>query len=212
MQIEEPSGMLGPVVSDALLARITLAGDQKAFATLVLRYQTTIFQFIYRFLGDHQQACDVLQEIFLRFYHALPARTTDTSFKLCLLQMAYNCCIDELRQRGGRTYRLSQFYGAQWIGETQFMGAVSDLSPLSAARLDRPDLQQILQQALISLSPEQRAVVILRYVSRLSFAEIGRVLEMPALVAQTCFTLAKIELRQYLRERQALIAISSEKM
>jgi hypothetical protein len=35
---------------------------------------------------------------------------------------------------------------------------------------------------------------------------------MPALVAQTCFALAKIELRQYLRERQALIAISSEKM
>jgi RNA polymerase sigma-70 factor (ECF subfamily) len=213
MQIEEPSGMLGPVVSDALLARITLAGDQKAFATLVLRYHTTIFQFVYRFLGNHRQACDVLlPEVCLRFYHALPARTTDTSFKLCLLQMAYNCCIDELRQRGGRTYRFSQFYGAQWIGEAQFMGAVSDLSPLSAARLDRPDLQQILQQALTSLPPEQRAVVILRYVSRLSFAEIGRVLEMPALVAQTCFALAKIELRQYLRERQALIAISSEKM
>src|SRR6266567_4491189 len=212
MQIEEPSGMLGPGVSDALLVRITLAGDQKTFAALVLRYHTTIFQFIYRFLGDHRQACDVLQEIFLRFYHALPARTTDASFKLCLLQMAYNCCIDELRQRGGRTYRFSQFYGAQWIGGAKFMGGVSDLSPLSAARLDRPDLQQILQQALTSLPPGQRAVVILRYVSRLSFAEIGRVLEMPALVAQTCFALAKIELRQYLRERQALIAISSEKM
>jgi RNA polymerase sigma factor (sigma-70 family) len=213
MQIEGRPGMLGPVVSDALLARITLAGDQKAFAILVLRYHTTMFNFIYRFLGDQRQACDVLQEVFLRFYHALPVGTMiDTSFKLFLLQMAYNCCIDELRRRRGRAYHLSQLYGGQGIDAGQYIWALCDLSPLSPALLERPDLQQVLQETIMALPPKRRAVVILRYVSRLSFAEIGRVLEMPASAAQTCFAQTKIELRQHLRERQALIAISSEKM
>jgi RNA polymerase sigma factor (sigma-70 family) len=213
MQIEGCSGLPGPVVSDALLARITLAGDQKAFAILVLRYQTTLFNFMYHFLGDQRQAYDVLQEVFLRFYHALPVGTMiATSFKLCLLQMAYNCCIDELRRRRGRVYHLSQVYGARGIGIDQYIYAMSDVSPLSSALLERSDLQQVLQEAIMALSPKPRAVAILRYVSRLSFPEIGRVLEMPAAAVQTCFAQTKIELRQHLREQPALVTISSEKM
>jgi DNA-directed RNA polymerase specialized sigma24 family protein len=64
----------------------------------------------------------------------------------------------------------------------------------------------------MALAPKPRAVAILRYVSRLSFPEIGRVLEMPASAARTCFAQTKIVLRQHLREQQALITISSEKM
>jgi RNA polymerase sigma factor (sigma-70 family) len=213
MQIEEITNMPGPAVSDALLARITLAGDQNAFAILVLRYHTVMFNFIYRFLGDQRQACDVLQEVFLRFYHALPVGAMiDTSFKLCLLQMAYNCCIDELRRKRGRAYHFSQLYGTQGIDAGLYVYAMSDLSPLSSALLQRPDLQHVLQEAIMTLPPKRRALVILRYVSRLSFAEIGRVLEMPVSVAQTCLAQTKIDLRQHLWDRQKLIAISSEKM
>ena len=205
--------MVEPLVSDTLLARITLAGDQKAFTTLVLRHHAAMFHFTYYFLGNQQQACDVLQETFLRFYHALPAETAkEASFKLSLFQMAYNCCIDELRRRSGISYPLTQLYGKQDIGEDQCVYPEGNVAPSLASLAGSPDLQSVLQRSIMRLPPRQRAVAILRYVSRLSFAEIGRVLQMSERAAQTCFTQSKRELSRYLQERQALIAVSLEKM
>ncbi len=200
------------VVSDALLARVTLAGDQQAFATLVRRYDAIIFNFAYRFLGDEQQAGDVLQEVCLRLYHALPSGTTETSFKLWLLRMTYTCCIDELSRKPGRTYRLSECYGAFGIQEAARAGRVAGLAQLPAALSACSDFQQVMQQAMMALLPKQRAVLVLRSILRLSFEEIGGVVEISVAAAQTCFTQAKILLRQYLRERSELMTAGLEKM
>lgn len=213
MQIQrQGNNTFVPVVSDALLARVTLAGDQKAFATLVQRYDTTVFNFAYRFLGDEQQACDILQEVCLRFYHALPASTTETSFKLWLLRMTYTCCIDELGRKLGRTYRLSQCYGAYGIEETDRAGGIVGPAPLPATLFARSDFQQVMQQAMMALLPKQRAVIILRSILRLSFEEVGRVVEIPVSAAQACFAQAKLLVRQYLRERSELLTTGLEKM
>jgi RNA polymerase sigma-70 factor, ECF subfamily len=213
MQIQKQgNNTFVPVVSDALLARVTLAGDQKAFATLVQRYDTTIFNFAYRFLGDEQQAGDVLQEVCLRFYHALPTSTTETTFHLWLLRMTYTCCIDELRSKPGRTYRLSQCYGAYGIEETGRVGSFVGPVPVLAALSARPDFQQVMQQAMMALLPKQRAVIILRSILHLTFEEVGRVVEIPASAVQTCFAQAKMLVRQYLRECPELMTTSLEKM
>jgi len=215
MQIQKQgNNTFVPVVSDALLARVTLAGDQKAFATLVQRYDTTIFNFAYRFLGDEQQAGDVLQEVCLRFYHALSTSTTEASFKLWLLRMTYTCCIDELRSKPGRTYRLSQCYGAYGIEEAgrRHVGGVVGSVPLASALSARSDFQQVMQQAMMALLPKQRAVIILRSILRLSFEEIGRVVETPASTAHACFAQAKMLMRQYLRDSPELMTTSLEKM
>ncbi|GHO95370.1 sigma-24 (FecI-like protein) [Reticulibacter mediterranei] len=211
MQIQKQgNNTFVPVASDALLARVTLAGDQKAFATLVQRYDTTIFNFAYRFLGDEQQAGDILQEVCLRFYHALPTSTTETTFHLWLLRMTYTCCIDELRSKPGRIYRLSQCYGAYGIEET---GRVGDfVGPVPAALSARSDFQQVMQQAMMALLPKQRAVIILRSILRLSFEEVGRIVEIPASTAQACFVQAKMLVRQYLRECPELMITGLEKM
>src|SRR5581483_6111258 len=194
MQIREHGGMFVPV-SDALLARVALAGDQKAFATLVQRYHTTMFNFTYRFLGDCQQACDVVQEACLRFYHALPCSTTDTSLKLWLLRMTYSCCMDELRKKSGWSYRLSQLYGMYGLDESLSASGISEQPSLSADMLARPGIQQVVQEAVVSLPPKLRAVIILRSISHLRFEEIGRVLEMPALAVQNCCIQAKMLVR-----------------
>jgi RNA polymerase sigma-70 factor (ECF subfamily) len=191
---------------------VTLAGDQKAFATLVQRYDTIIFNFAYRFLGDEQQAGDVLQEVCLRLYHALPASTTDISFKLWLLRMTYTCCIDELRRKPGRIYRLSQCYGTYGIEETNRIGDVVGPVPLPVPLSARSDVQQVMQQAMMSLLPKQRAVIILRSILRLRFEEIGRVVEIPASAVRACFVQAKMLIRQYLREHPELMTTGLEKM
>ena len=65
MQLRERTKRHVPEISDGVLAQQTLAGDQQAFEALVKRYSTPLFNFICRFLGDYDQACDISQQVFL---------------------------------------------------------------------------------------------------------------------------------------------------
>lgn len=215
MQIQEPGSILAPV-SDALLARVALAGDQKAFAMLIQRHHIAMFNFIYRFLGDYQRACDIFQETCLRIYHALSNTRKDESFLVWFLRMTYCSCIDKLRCTSRETCGLSQSYGGlredEAVVTDDMPGNISDLFPLSANILARPDLEQLLQHVIILLPPKLRAAIILHSVLLLSFEEIGQILTMPASAAQTCCEQAKLLIRRYVREKQKMTIFFTENM
>ena len=189
------------VLSDALLAQQALAGDQQAFEIMVRRYSTPLFNFICRFLGDYDQACDVLQQVFMRFYTTLPRLGTGEPFKPWLFQVARNCCVDELRRRRRYAIQFSQLEAESSEGELSFLNEIPDSSPLPEDLAERHDLQQVLNRAIQSLPPKFRAVVLLRYTSQLSFSEIGRTLNMPEATAKTYFHRAKVLLRKLLSEQ-----------
>ena len=193
---QEPSPNL--TMSDALLAQLTLGGDQGAFEILLRRYSTPLFNFVYRFLGDYDQACDVLQQVSIRFYTSLPKLGTSEPFKPWLFQVARNCCVDELRRRRRYAIHFSQLELENSDGELSFLCDVPDPSPLPEELVERRDLQQLLQKMIQSLPPKFRAVVILRYTAQLSFSEIGRTLSMPEATAKTYFHRAKVLLRKML--------------
>lgn len=188
-------------LSDALLAQQSLAGDQQAFEIMVRRYSTPLFNFICRFLGDYDQACDVLQQVFMRFYTTLPRLGTGEPFKPWLFQVARNCCVDELRRRRRYAIQFSQLETENSEGELSFLNEIPDSSPLPEELAEHHDLQQVLNQAIQSLPPKFRAVVLLRYTSQLSFSEIGRTLNMPEATAKTYFHRAKVLLRKILSEQ-----------
>jgi DNA-directed RNA polymerase specialized sigma24 family protein len=92
------------------------------------------------------------------------------------------------------------------------MGGVVEPVPLPVALFTGSDVQQVMQQAMMALLPKQRAVIILRAILSLSFEEIGRVVEIPASAAQTCFNQAKRLIRQFLRESPEMMTAGLEKM
>ncbi len=196
MHIQSHMQPLLPDMSDAMLAQLVLAGDQDAFEMLVRRYSTPLFNFICRFLGDYDLACDVLQQVFLRFYTSLPKLGTGEPFKSWLFQVARNCCVDELRRRHRYAIRFSQLEVDNGDGELTGLCDIPDPGPLPDELIERHDLQQLLVKAIQSLPPKFRAVVILRYASQLSFSEIGRTLSMPEATAKTYFHRAKALLRK----------------
>jgi len=185
-------------LSDGYLAQQTLAGDQRAFEIMVHRYNAPLFNFICHFLGDYDQACDVLQQVFLRFFTSLPKLGTSDPFKPWLFQVARNCCVDELRRRRRYAIQFSQLESENDENDISFLNEIPDTGPLPEDLAERNDLQQELSQAIQSLPPKFRAVVLLRYTSQLSFAEIGRTLEMPEATAKTYFHRAKVLLRKLL--------------
>jgi RNA polymerase sigma factor (sigma-70 family) len=194
--------------SDAYLAQQVLAGDQRAFEIMVRRYSTPLFNFICHFLGDYDQACDVLQQVFMRFFTSLPKLGTGAPFKPWLFQVARNCCVDELRRRRRYAIQFSQLESENDENDISFLNEIPDGGPLPEDLAERHDLQQVLHRAIESLPPKFRAVVMLRYTSQLSFAEIGRTLNMPEATAKTYFHRAKVLLRKILSSQEQMVYAS----
>lgn len=196
MQTREHTIKQAPLITDGLLAQQTMAGDQRAFETLVHRYSTSLFNFIYHFLNDYDQACDVLQQVFLQLYISLPKLRTGEPLKAWLFQVARNRCLDELRRK--RAIHFSDLEAASEDDELSPLDAMPDTEPLPDELAERHDLQNHLRSAIQTLPPRFRSVVLLRYAAQLSFAEIGQALTMPEATAKTYFQRAKPLLRKAL--------------
>ncbi len=193
-------------ISDSALAQQSLAGDQRAFELLVQRYSTPLFNFIYHFLGEYDQACDILQQVFLQLYISLPTLRIGEPLKAWLFQVARNRCLDELRRK--RAIHFSELEAVSDEDDLSPLVALPDNSPLPEELAERRDLQQTLHKAIMSLPPKFRAVVSLRYANQLSFSEIGRALNMPEATAKTYFQRAKPLLRAFLTKQLDMVSVS----
>src|SRR5919109_3418698 len=177
MQIRERSKISTPEMTDGMLVKQTLAGDQSAFELLVRRYNVPLFNFICHFLGDYDLACDVAQQVFLQLYISLPTLRIGEPLKAWLFQVARNRCLDELRRK--QAVHFSELETTSDEDELSPLAVMPDTSPLPEELAERHDLQKHLQQAILALPPKFRPVVLLRYTAQLSFSEIGRMLHMP---------------------------------
>ncbi|MDQ6643063.1 MAG: sigma-70 family RNA polymerase sigma factor [Chloroflexota bacterium] len=204
MQIHETPKMQTIDITDGVLAQQTLAGDPYAFEDLVKRYSTPLFNFIYRFLGDYDQACDILQHVFIQLHTSLSTLRTDKPLKAWLFQVARNRCLDELRRK--RVIHFSELDAVNEDEELSPLAAIPDNGPLPEELAEQSDLQQHLQEAIQTLPIKFRSVVLLRYAGQLSFSEIGQTLSMPEATAKTYFQRAKPLLRTALMNQVQLIA------
>jgi RNA polymerase sigma factor (sigma-70 family) len=182
-----------PEITDGMLVKQTLAGDQRAFEMLVQRYNVPLFNFICHCLGDYDLACDVAQQVFLQLYISMPTLRTGEPLKAWLFQVARNRCLDELRRK--RAIHFSELEAANDEDDLSPLAIMPDTRPLPDEIAERHDLQQALRGAIAALPPKFRSVVLLRYAGQLSFSEIGKTLNMPEATAKTYFQRARPLLR-----------------
>jgi RNA polymerase sigma-70 factor (ECF subfamily) len=206
MQVRERAKIQSPEISDGMLVKQTLAGDQYAFEMLVRRYNVPLFNFICHCLGDYDQACDVLQQVFLQLYISMPTLRTGEPLKAWLFQVARNRCLDELRRK--RAIHFSELESGNDEDDLSPLAIMPDTRPLPEEIAERRDLQQSLQRAIQGLPPKFRSVVLLRYAGQLSFSEIGKTLNMPEATAKTYFQRARPLLRAALTAQMQTAAVS----
>jgi RNA polymerase sigma factor (sigma-70 family) len=180
-QPRQDSVLQGQDIPDGILVGQAQAGDQRAFELLVSRYHCPLVSYIRGFLKDDDQACDVLQHVYLQLYVFLPILLTHVSLKGWLFQVARNRCLDELRRKHRQLEipfsTLDQEYREE---ELSSLEAIPNPEPLPEEVAERVDLYCSLQEALASLPPKLRRVVHLRCFRQLSFSEIGVMLDMRA--------------------------------
>jgi len=183
----------GHEITDGSLVIRTLDGDQQAFEMLVQRYNTPLFNFICHMLGDYDLACDISQQVFLQLYISMPTLRTGEPLKAWLFQVARNRCLDELRRK--RSIHFSELETNNDDDDLSPLDIMPDTQPLPDEMAERSDLQDALRSAIDALPVKFRSVVLLRYVSQLSFSEIGKTLNMPEATAKTYFQRSRPLLR-----------------
>ncbi len=189
-------GNLYPDAPDGALIQRSLAGDHEAFELLVERYRAQLVGYISRWCADDSLVLDILQHVLLQLYVSLPTLRTDQSLKAWLIQVAHHRCIDESRRE--RPILFSQLERASSEEDLPPFATLPDPGPLPEELAEQHEVQQHIQQAIGALPVKRRTVVWMRYAEQLSFAEIGRRLNIPQATAKTYFARAKPLLRQLL--------------
>lgn len=146
----------------------TVAADREVFADLLTRYQRPVFAYLYRMIGDADDAEDLTQETFLRAYGALPRAVTHPTPLAWLFRIAANAARDELRRR--RRIRWLPWEAAR---HDRLLHGRRDEQPETAAVLR--EQHDLVQGVLDRMTPRYREALLLLEYSGLSCAEIGAV-------------------------------------
>ncbi|MFF2886089.1 MULTISPECIES: RNA polymerase sigma factor SigW [unclassified Paenibacillus] len=180
------------------LARLALKGDQQAFAELVDLYQDKLYHMAYRMLNNRQEAEDVVQDTFLRVYKNLERFDETLKFSTWIYRIATNLCIDRLRKRKP-TYSLDA-ESQEYDGLDGYSMIPSD-NRTPESELILSDTQRIIHQAMESLPPKYKSVMMLRYIQDLSLQEVGDILDMPVTTIKTRVHRGREFLRKKLEHR-----------
>ena len=183
--------MMSRCPDDHSLVQAYRAGRTDAFEVLVKRYQERLYPTILRLIGSAEDAEDVLQDTFLRAFEKLDQFQGDSSFYTWIYRIAVNLALSGHRRRRIRS-SLRLRHRPPISRGTDPADESPDSDP--AAPLERAERERIVQDALSSLSPEHRAIVVLKDFDGHRYEEIGAILNIPVGTVRSRLHRARCEL------------------
>lgn len=179
--------------TEAELVTKHLAGDPHAFAELVKRYTSAIYNVTYRFTNDAHEAENLTQETFLRAWNALPRIALDKPLKPYFVKIAVNLCRDWAAQK-----KIALELPLETESETEYADEASD--PLRA--VSDSELRERVRAKLDELPALLRTVITLRYTEEMSYEEMAAALDLPVNTIRTHLHRAKMKLRELLEQER----------
>ena len=179
---------------DHRLIADVLRGKEAAYALLMRRYEERLFNTVFRLLGNHEDAQDVVQETFINAYQSLASFKGDSQFFTWLYRIAYNTAISHKRKQKG-TLSLDASRNGE-AGGIEPLDRSEHNQPGSA--LFRAEDERRIQHALNRMSPEHRAVLVLKDMENQKYEEIAEILNVPIGTIRSRLHRARLELRELL--------------
>jgi RNA polymerase sigma-70 factor (ECF subfamily) len=178
---------------EAELIERSRKGDSAAFGVLVERYQRRVVGVAQAVVHNQDDAIELAQETFVRAYENLSKFESRSSFSTWLYRIAANLAIDFWRREG----RHIVLHGEDADNEIAKLPTVTGDS---FKEVSRSELSSRLKQALEELTPEHRAVILLREVEGMSYDEISDVLQCPRGTVMSRLHYARTHLRKILKD------------
>ena len=160
--------------ADTVLIRAVQAGDMAAFDELVLKHKDRLFNVVYWFLGDYQEANDCAQETFIKVFKSIKKFRLESTFSTWLYRIAINTCKNRIKSSAykwkKKTVSLETSNGSK--NGNPFSEIVNG-SPTPAMAFEKKERMMRIQKAINSLPEEQNRVVVLRDIQGLSYQDIS---------------------------------------
>jgi RNA polymerase sigma-70 factor (ECF subfamily) len=183
-----------PATPDSLIEQC-LAGDQIAWEQIVRQNWRKVFNVAYKFVGKHDEAEDLTQDIFLKIFKALKTFDRRANFQTWIISISRNLCIDHYR-----SVRKERQTIARDVDSNDLQPATPERGPYAQA--EHQDLRAQLRQALETLPITLRTAVVLRDLQELSYQEIADRLGLPEGTVKSRINRGRIELAHQLRRLQ----------
>jgi RNA polymerase sigma-70 factor (ECF subfamily) len=180
---------------DVLIERC-LKGDQVAWDQIVRLHWRKVFNLAYKFVGRHDEAEDLTQDIFLKIFKALHTFDRRANFQTWLISISRNLCIDHYR-----SVRKERETMAREVDSADLMPVSRERGP--HAELEQLDLRQLIRQALAELPPALKEAVVLRDLQEFSYQEIADKLGLPEGTVKSRINRGRLELARQLRRLQS---------
>ena len=189
---------MGP--SDGELVERARKGDRDAFRELVERYQRKIATLALGMLRNREDALDVVQETFTKAFQSLDRFKGDASFYTWTYRIAVNLCIDHQRREAKMPLANPEPRegGERAVDPVTLLVDGAEQGDPFQRTLDS-EIAGRLSTAIAELTPEHRAVILLREVDGLSYEEISRVLDCPKGTVMSRLHYARRQLQERLR-------------
>jgi RNA polymerase sigma-70 factor, ECF subfamily len=179
---------------EALIQRC-LQGDQVAWEQIVRQYWRKVFNVAYKFVGKHDEAEDLTQDIFLKIFRALSTFDRRANFQTWIISISRNLCIDHYR-----SVRKERQTIARDVDSNDLQPVTTERNPYAQA--EHQDLRAQLRQALETLPLTLRTAVVLRDLQELSYQEIADRLGLPEGTVKSRINRGRIELAHQLKRLQ----------
>ncbi len=173
-------------------------GDLYAFDLIVKRYKDQLLNFIYRFVGNQEEAEDIIQETFLRVYRKRKAYKRIAKFSTWIYTIAGNLARTELRRRKRR-----KLFSVTDLGYEDRDYEISDEGHSPEREVDGVMQEEIIQKAIEKLSPKFREVIVLRDVQELSYEEISKIINVPIGTVKSRVNRGRLRLQAQLKHLRA---------
>jgi len=185
-------------ISDEDLVARTQGGDPRAFDVLVRKYSSRLYGLVYNMTSNHEDTNDLLQDIFSKAYRSIKGFRGKSSFYTWLHTIATNMTINFLKKRS-RNYRMSLDDVDSGVhNDPEFIELTS--GPDARREVNLKELQQRLNEAMMKLSNEHRAVVTMFDIQGMPHAEIGKILGISEGTVRSRLFYAHRQLQNYLQE------------
>jgi len=172
---------------------------------MVRTYQDQVYNLVYRMLGNHEEAEDLSQDVFVTVFKSIDKFRGDSKLSTWLYRIAANQCKNRYKYLARR-----QFHAAKPLDELSERDAAGrdggPVMPLQA-QISEPDkivegkrLEEAIQREIAALEDEQRLLVILRDIQGLSYHEMATITELPEGTVKSRLHRARMNLKKRLKK------------
>ena len=162
--------------TDLELVRRVQGGDKRAFDALFARHQHKIAGLISRYVRDREDVADLVQEVFIKAYRALPRFRGDSAFYTWVFRIAINTSKNHVASRGRRPSEANiDIEDAEHLDGGELLRDADD----PESEMSRDQLAQVIDEVLRDLPEDLRSAVTLREYDGLSYEQIADIMDCP---------------------------------